>query len=201
VAAFFVTADLRWGGKGFRLLFFALVLALGCLSAIPSTADDSGCENLKLALERKKQLVADYSDALERYREKSEHALVSLLDHKITDLLEQIVRDEKALAKCSKVAAAPQPEGLSPVKSETNEYMGKSCEELKSLLVQALRKSSPLKRRDKSTFSALSPDEKNMLEEAESERQVILAVIRSKCLPPPLPTRPRSSEKRVRTTP
>jgi len=178
-----------------------LALPAASLYAESEPADTRRCENLKLLVERKKQLIADYSDALERYRERSEQALVSLLDHKIADLLEQIIQDEKALAQCSKVASQPQPEGMSPVKTESNEYMAKSCEELKTLLVQVLRTSSPLKRRDKSTFSALSAAEKDILEEANSQRKVILAVIKAKCTPPPLPTRPRASGKRIGTTP
>lgn len=182
-------------------LLLLLAVASGCLCTVRAVADDRGCQNLKLALERKKQLIAEYSSALERYREKSDHALVALLDHKISDLLEQIIHDEKALANCSKNASVAQPEGLSPVKTETNEYMGKSCEELKALLVQVLRTTSPLKRRDKSMFSALSAAEKEMLEEADSQRKVILSVLKTKCMPPPLPTRSRASEKRIRTTP
>jgi len=106
--------------------------------------------------------------------------LVAALGGKINELLAEIIKEEERLDS-KKQGSAVIAEGMSSVRSDAGEYLAKSCPELKTLLVQLLRKSSPLKRRSKSTFSELSAHEKEELEKASIEYKTVVEIMKARC--------------------
>ena len=141
---------------------------------------DKECEEAKLALEANVQLVREYVAALESAKERGEAALITLLNKKIDHLVEAIVKAE-AQKDCDKSNTRDKLHGMGPVKSEENEYATKSCDELRTIMVQLLRKTSPLKRRATSTFSELSSVEKQELDDATRDLKAVLAATQITC--------------------
>jgi hypothetical protein len=141
---------------------------------------DKECEEAKLSLESNKRLLREYVVALENAKERREAELVGLLTKKIDQLVEAIVKAE-AQSDCDKSNAPDKLHAVGPVKSEENEYVTKSCDELRTIMVQLLRKTSPLKRRSTSTFSELSSVEKQELDEATRDLKAVLAATHIKC--------------------
>ena len=138
------------------------------------------CEEAKSSLESNKRLLREYVVALENAKERREAELIGLLTKKIDQLVEAIVKAE-AQSDCDKSNASDKLHGVGPVKSEENEYVTKSCDELRTIMVQLLRKTSPLKRRSTSTFSELSSVEKQELDEATRDLKAVLAATHIKC--------------------
>jgi hypothetical protein len=65
--------------------------------------------------------------------------------------------------------------------AHADDYATKSCGELRSKLVQLLRKNVPLKRRAQSLLSELTHDEKTSLQESDSEIKMVIKILKAKC--------------------
>jgi hypothetical protein len=162
------------------LLILAVAISAILLSPFVMAAD-KGCEALRKDLDLKREQLAEYLVTVEKFRERGETELESLLKHKINDLLEKINRAEE-VTDCARVTAPAAPEGISPVKSDAGEYGTKSCAELRTMLVQLLRKTKSLKRREHSTFSELTSAEKSILQESEKELRTVTKILKSRCV-------------------
>ncbi len=166
------------------ILVEALVAIIMCAILLggyqSSEGADKDCEEAKFALESNKRLVREYVAALENAKERGEAELIGLLTKKIDQLVEAIVKAEPQ-SDCDKSNGRDKLHGIGPVKSEENEYVTKSCDELRTIMVQLLRKTSPLKRRATSTFSELSSVEKQELDEATRDLKAVLAATHIKC--------------------
>ncbi|MGB6065118.1 MAG: hypothetical protein WBG50_09930 [Desulfomonilaceae bacterium] len=162
------------------------------LAAIPAIllsniaiAGETGCEALRKDLDVKRQRMAGYLVTLDKVRDKGNPELESWLKNKINDLLDAIHKAEE-IADCPKGPARGPTEGVSPVKSDAGEYATKSCGELRAMLVQILRRSNPLKRREHSTFSELTPAEKSLLQESERELKAVNTMLKARCTREPV---------------
>ena len=168
---------------------FSLIILLVAVPAIflsdITIAAETGCEALRKDLEVKRQRMAGYLVTLDKVRNKENPELESWLKHKINDLLDAIHKAEE-VADCPKSPAHGPTEGVSPVKSDAGEYATKSCGELRAMLVQILRRSNPLKRREHSTFSELTPAEKDLLEKSEKELEAVNTMLKARCTSEPV---------------
>jgi hypothetical protein len=143
-------------------------------------AADKGCEGLRKDLELKRQQLAQYLVTLDKFQGKGEAELESLLKYKINELLDNINNAEE-LTDCSGWPGSVTHEGMSPVKTDSGEYVTKSCAELRIMLLQLLRKSKALKRREHSSFSELTPVEKAVLQECEREFRTVNTILKARC--------------------
>jgi hypothetical protein len=141
----------------------------------------TNCVAARKGLAFKKQQLADHMDAMKKLYDQNEMTIMAIMNHKIGELIEEVARAEEVVRPCPDAGPSPVPSGLGAVKSETSEYASKSCEELRTLLFQLLQKTSALKRREGSLFSALSSGEKTALLEAEQAFKDVKAAIKSKC--------------------
>jgi len=160
--------------------FLAVVVSTIFLSQFVM-AEEKGCEALRKDLELKRNQLAEYLVTLDKFHDKGEAELESLLKHKINELLDKINRAEE-LTDCARGSKAVTSEGVSPVKTDAGEYVTKTCGELRTMLVQLLRKTKSLKRREHSTFSELSPAEKTVLQESEREIRTINTILKARCV-------------------
>jgi hypothetical protein len=162
------------------LLFLAIMVPVIFFSPFAMAAD-KGCAALKKDLELKRGQLAEYLVALDKFRDRGEPELESVLKHKINDLLDKINRAEE-VTDCVKLAAPAAPIGISPVKTDAGEYVTKSCTELRTMLVQLLRKTKSLKRREHSTFSELTSAEKTILHDSEKELRTVTSILKARCV-------------------
>lgn len=158
-------------------------------------AEDKGCEALRKDLELKRGQLAEYIVMLDKWRDKGELELESVLKHKINDLLDRINKAEE-VTDCDQRKAPVTPEGISPVKTDAGEYANKTCAELRTMLVQLFRKTNSLKRREHSTFSELTPAEKTTLQESERELRTVTTILKARCAREAGPGSARDSKKR-----
>jgi hypothetical protein len=163
-----------------RLLLLTVTIPVIFFSQF-AVAADKGCEALRKDLELKRGQLAEYLVTLDKFRDKGDPNLESVLKHKINDLLDKINRAEE-VTDCAKLAAAATLEGISPVKTDAGEYVTKSCTELRTMLVQLLRRTTSLKRREHSTFSELTPAEKAILRDSEKELRTVNAILKARCV-------------------
>jgi len=162
------------------LLLVILISAVWLVPGDLSEASDTDCEAAKSAYVMNKRRLGEYLVALERAQSRGETNLAEILNRKISELLEQIVNAENQ-GECNQKISPQPPHGVTPVKTDENEYAAKSCDELKVVLVRLMRKTSHLKRRAGSTFSDLSPLEKQEYDEAAQELKSALAATQLKC--------------------
>jgi hypothetical protein len=168
-------------GISFPSLLFLIVTVPAIFFSEFVMAADKGCEALRKDLELKRAQIAEYRATLDKFRGRGEAELESALKHKINDLQEKINRAEE-VTDCVKVTAAATPEGISPVKTDAGEYVTKSCAELRTMLVQLLRKTKSLKRREHSTFSELTSEEKTILRDSEKQLRTVTTILKSRCV-------------------
>jgi hypothetical protein len=167
--------------KSFCSLMFLTVTVLSILLSQFVMAEDKGCAAVRKDLELKREQLAEYFVALDKFRDRGESELESLLKHKINDLLDRIKKAEE-VTDCIHSGASATTEAISPVKTDASEYVTKSCAELRTMLVQLLRKTKSLKRREHSTFSELTQAEKTTLQESEGELRTVTTVLKARCL-------------------
>ena len=179
--------------------FCNLLFLIATISAIvfPQlvTAADKGCEALRKDLELKRGQLSEYLVTLDKFRDKGESELESVLKHKINDLLDKIDAAEK-VTDCDQRKASVTPEGISPVKTDAGEYVTKSCAQLRTMLVQLFRRTKSLKRREHSTFSELTPAENTTLQESEREIRTVTTILKARCAREAGPGSARDSKKR-----
>ena len=182
-----------------RKLFPRLLLLAAALSTIfvsqLAIAEEKGCEALRKDLEYKRKQLAEYLVMLDKSHGRVESRVESLLKHKINELLDNI-NNAAELTDCSQWEASVTHEGVSPVKTDAGEYVTKSCAELRIMLVQLLRKSKSLKRREHSTFSQLTPGENTVLQESEREFRTVNTILKARCAREVGSGRPRDLKKR-----
>ncbi|HMK37545.1 MAG TPA: hypothetical protein VK463_20905, partial [Desulfomonilaceae bacterium] len=159
-----------------RRILFAFVLIF-LVAGNCARAEDS-CAILARDLEQRKRQLADYLEASQKLRQDKDMRLIELLNYKIEDLADQIRTIETEMAGCT---TGTTEAGLSEVKSDEGQYATKSCFDLRNMLVQLLRKTSSLKRREKSLFSDLTPAEKNELQEATHDLQIVKSILKGRC--------------------
>jgi hypothetical protein len=167
-------------GKSFSSIFL-LAFAVTAISFSQLVlAERKDCEALRKDLEFKRGQLAEYLVTLDKFREKGDPKLESLLRYKINELLVQINEAEEVTG-CAQVKEPEAPEGMSPVKTDAGEYVTKSCAELRTMLVQLLRRATPLKRREHSTFSELTPAEKTVMRESFRELRMVTTILKARC--------------------
>jgi hypothetical protein len=166
--------------KSFCSILFLTITVLSILLSQFVMAEDKGCAALRKDLELKRGQLAEYFVALDKFRDTGESELESVLKHKINDLQDRINRAEE-VTDCAQRQASATTEGISPVKSDGGEHVTKTCAELRTMLVQLLRKTKSLKRREHSTFSELTPAEKTTLQESERELKTVTTILKARC--------------------
>ena len=166
--------------KSFCSLLFLTITVLSILLSQFVMAEDKGCAAVRKDLELKRGQLAEYFVTLDKFRDKGESELESVLKHKINDLLDRINKAEE-VTDCAQKKASATTEGISPVKTDAGEYVTKTCAELRTMLVQLLRKTKSLKRREHSTFSELTPAEKTTLQESERELKTVNTILKARC--------------------
>lgn len=159
---------------------FGLILMASTLFAA-SAQDKEPCAALRKDLNTKRQQLSQHVDALKKLNDQGDYMVMAVFSDKIRELIDEVQRIDASLRDCPPVESSPQPEGLEPVKSDPAEYATKSCDELRTLLLQLVQKTTALKRREGSLFSALTPAERTELEEAERAFKELKSAIRSRC--------------------
>lgn len=145
-----------------------------------SSADDS-CQALVDELDLKKRQMREYSGLLDTLDQKKDAPLINLLNHKIRELKDQIRKMDDELTECSSVANLQK----NPKKTLDDATLKKkSCGELRNLLLQLLRKTYQLKRRENSIFSELSSSEKEELDSFQNEIARVKELLKLKCAEP-----------------
>jgi hypothetical protein len=167
--------------KSFCSLLFLTITVLSILLSQFVMAEDKGCAALRKDLELKREQLAEYFVTLDKFRDRGESELESVLKHKINDLLDRIKKAEE-VTDCAQREVSATAEGISPVKTDASEYVTKTCAELRTMLVQLLRKTKSLKRREHSTFSELTQAEKTTLQESEGELRAVTTVLKARCV-------------------
>jgi hypothetical protein len=168
-------------GKFFSSLLFLAVTISAIFFPQSVTAADNGCEALRKDLELTRGQLVGYLGALDHFRDKGDAQMESVLKQKINELLDKINSAEE-VTDCAQVTAPEALEGISPVKTDAGEYVTKSCAELRTMLVQLLRKTKSLKRREHSTFSELTPAEKTILQESDRELRTVNTILKARCV-------------------
>jgi hypothetical protein len=145
---------------------------------------EDSCKEIRKELEVKKRQMLNYAGAVKKLNDLNDAPIVTLLNHKIAELADQIDKMDAELRECSTLAESESE--INPVRSITDEpYRSKSCGELRRMLVQLLRKFHSLKRRESSLFSELSQLEKTELESANDELAKVRNALKSRCGEPP----------------
>ncbi|MGO9571061.1 MAG: hypothetical protein ACLP5H_26350 [Desulfomonilaceae bacterium] len=162
-----------------RLLFLAVTVPAILLSQFVM-AKDRGCAALIKDLELKRGHLAEYLVTLDKFRDRGESELESVLKRNVDGFLDRIKRAEEVTDWAQRKSPVT-PEGISPVKTDAGEYVTKTCAELRAMLVQILRKTKSLKRREHSTFSDLTPAEKTTLYESEREFRTVTTILKARC--------------------
>jgi hypothetical protein len=165
--------------------FLALLWSVGLLvmgSTVAAFGQEVGnCAALRKDLAFKRQQLSQNVDALKKLNEQNEWTVMAVFNDKIRDLIDEIQRMEARTRHCPQEGSAEKSSGLDGVKSEVGDYATKSCEELRTLLLQLVQKTVALKRREGSLFSALTPAEKTELQEADLAFKELKAAIKSRC--------------------
>ena len=112
--------------KSFCSLLFLTLTVLSILLSQFVMAEDKGCAALRKDLELKRGQLAEYFVTLDKFRDKGERELESLLKDKINDLLDRIKKAEE-VTDCGQREASATTEGISPVKTDASEYVTKTC--------------------------------------------------------------------------
>jgi hypothetical protein len=175
--------DRQSGKNRLAFLSWALVasLALAFLVAFPTYGASKEAKGGNAVLDGQRKQLAEYFTALEKARKSQDSELVSVLNFKINELLDQIVKSQMSQNGGPTKVAQSGPLSMASVKFEASEYATKKCDELRKTLVQLMRKSSPLKRRERSTFSELSDSEKRDLHEATREMNTVTEIMKARC--------------------
>lgn len=190
-----------------------LILLLSALVAIqaaavafgPSTvsAQENVCAATQKDLNKQLHQLAEYADSLKSFVDSEDLPVVEILNHKISELIEEIKQSKEILSRCPRQGKPRQThQHVTPQKSEQELYAGKGCDELRTMLFHNLRRVSVLKRRDESVFSKLSPVEQTDLQEGLQALKDIRAVLNKKCGDGPPPARtPRQQAPRRKPNP
>jgi hypothetical protein len=168
-----------------RFLFAILLSGLGLLfwgsdtTVLAREARD--CEALRKELSFKRQQLSQHVDALKKLNDQNELSVMAVFNDKIRELIDDIQKTEASARHCAQEGSTPNASGLDTVKSEAGDYATKSCDELRSLLLQLVQKTAAIKRREGSLFSALTPAERNELLEADRTFKELKTAIKSRC--------------------
>jgi hypothetical protein len=163
------------------------VLAILCCILLAWFVETRAAENLKQCaamrndLASKKQQLMDHIDAMKKLQEQNDFSIMPILNHKMGELIQEVIRIEDAVRTCPDSLPSEPSSGLGSVKSESGEYATKSCEELRTLLLQMVQKTTALKRREGSFFSPLSPGERMELQDAEQAFKEVRSAISARC--------------------
>lgn len=159
-----------------RLLAVFLLLILAAESS--GAAGEDACSAIARNLKHTKWQLKEYLEAMQKVTDQNDARLLELLNHKISDLSERVRSLETEHAACPD---AKLDEGLTTVKTDEDQYATKSCAELSKMLLQLLRKTAGLKRRERSLFSELTPSEKAELQEWNQELQTVKSILKTRC--------------------
>lgn len=146
----------------------------------PSVVEDR-CDAARKEMMSKKVELSEYVDALSKSHAKDDYAFMDVLNFKINELITRTKELERELASCPEPRQATPPPGMSGMKSDEEVIAEKSCGDLKKMLVMLMRKVNSLKRREKSVFSGLSPEEKSELSKVESELKTVKENLGKRC--------------------
>ncbi len=163
------------------VLMVTVILPVEALCSGP-TAD---CTAFRRELDLKKQLLTEYTAALPKLDLKGDRVMVSLLNHKIDELRREIEESEKTGNCLEDRTAPPAKAALGPVRSDDALFSGKSCRDLRNILIQLLRKSFSLERRRFSMLSEMSTEEITELQEIRDSLRSVRALLKTKCPPQP----------------
>lgn len=187
---------------GLRILliciFFSIAMAYDLVEASPT--DERSCREVQAILESKRKQLAEYLLSLKKSQPEGDAAYLRVLNYKISELLNEIVNIPE-IADCRHAAERTKVKtfhGMGPIKFDTTEHCTKTCPELKKLLVQLVRKTSALQRREHSTFSELSDTENQELQDARREIRVIVEVMKARCGLATVPDEPKGARARHR---
>lgn len=176
-----------------RWIVWAVVL--GVFLAGMAFAESEGSKTVGATTDTKRKQLAEYLVALDKAHKGKDSELVSVLNYKIKELLDEIVTPYTTNTTDSVPNPSPTLVDTSSVKSESSEYATKKCDELRNMLVQLLRKTNPLKRRERSTFSELSDSEKKELQEATREMNIVSEIMKARCAAEPSPKQRKKAKR------
>jgi hypothetical protein len=166
-----------------------LALSLLLFAAAPESVlgQDKPCEVIRNDLQQKNRLLVEYVAGLKKFDNRTEPEIANLLNSKIVELRQEILKSEKELAACQGQRGPRAMEGLAPTKSEGGEHLTMTCGELKKRLVILVKTVHALRRREGSFLSELTAAEKKELLEASEELKSVKEALTRRCSAPPAP--------------
>jgi hypothetical protein len=168
-----------------RLCIVALLLSFGMVlvgSISKAFAQEEvNCDALRKDLVFKRQQLSQHVEALKKLNEQNELTVMAVFNDKIRELIDDIQKIEMSERRCVRGEPTRNVPGLDTVKSEVGDYATKSCDQLRTLLLQLVQKTAALKRREGSLFSSLTQAEKNEIQEADNSFKELKAAIKSRC--------------------
>ncbi|MBI5569526.1 MAG: hypothetical protein HY914_06225 [Desulfomonile tiedjei] len=178
-----------------RLALMTVLLSLVAIS--PAFGEkEVDCGALKTKLTQKRQQLSEHVDALRKLNEQGELVIMGVMTQRVHELLDEMIKLQEQGSACPDLGQPKPVSGLDSVKSDASEYTSMGCDELRKVLFALLQKTSALKRRQNSVFSALSAAEKAELQDVEGALKEVKAAIKTKCSPAPAPTPPRLLHRR-----
>jgi hypothetical protein len=179
--------------SGFALCILLLVgLSIG--ESNPRSAPD--CDEVHKVLEDKRRKLTDYVQALEKFQQQGDMELAWVFSHKISRMIDEIRVLEQTASKCPKPSKSLSEQGIGPAKNDPALYSDKSCDELRTMYVQIVRRAHSLERREHSFLSQLTPEEGAFLAAARQDLKTLEELMKTRCPPDP-PKRRRPSAPSV----
>ncbi len=145
---------------------------------------DKRCEDLRNVLHQKGTLLRAYLNNASKPDSRDDSEIVKALGAEIGHLRDEILSLEKELEACKGEGSAEIAEGLSAIKSEEGQYAAKSCRELTRRLVALVRAVNHFRRREHSSVSEFTSQEKKGFREATLELEAVRDALRARCSAP-----------------
>ncbi len=162
------------------------ILAVLSLLAVasPALGLDKRCEDVRNVLQQKGTLLRAYLNNASKPGIRDDSEIVKDLGAEIGHLRDEILNLEKELEACKGERAAEIQDGISAVKSEEGQYAAKSCRELTRRLVVLVRAVNHFRRREHSSVSEFTSQEKKAFREAAQELEAVRDALRARCSAP-----------------
>jgi hypothetical protein len=166
-------------------------LIVAVLSSSPGYSSPTAeqCVAMRKDLESKSERMSEYISMLQKFSDQKDIEVIGVMNQKISELAEQILKLEKDLADCDKQKPNVSNQGLGVVKSDEGRYATARCGELRKKLVQLLQKAQSLRRRENSLLSEFTSADKRELREAEQDIEAVKAALKARC-PASVPPKP-----------
>jgi uncharacterized protein YukE len=158
-----------------------LMIGLSAISIISVSAEpEIDCAEARRSLEAKRAKLSQYVSSLKAFHRQGDWQLVSALNHKIDQLIQQIREAEDSM-KCPESPPVKSPDGLKTVKTDVGKFITNDCRELRNMLINLRRKINVLKRNQEGVLTENSPEHQLELKKALRSIDNVKRILRVRC--------------------